>query len=49
MRRAAAIVLAVIFATIVLPLAIVFVMEKTVDNDPKGSAQTLEDAARTEE
>ena len=49
MRKIAAILLAVIFATMVLPLVIVFVMEKTIDNDPSGSAQTLENAAQTEE
>ena len=45
MRKIAAILLAVIFVTIVLPLVIVFVMEKTIDNNPSGSAETLENAA----
>ncbi len=46
MRKLAAIALVILFATIVLPLAIVFVMEKAIDNDPHGSAETLEDAAQ---
>ena len=49
MRKIAAIVLAVIFVTMVLPLVIVFVMEKTIDNNPSGSAEILEDAAETAE
>ena len=46
MRKIAAILLAVIFVTMVLPLVIVFVMEKTIDNNPSGSAETLENAAQ---
>ena len=49
MRKIAAILLAVIFVTMVLPLVIVFVMEKTVDNHPVGSADTLENAVETAE
>lgn len=49
MRKIAAIILTVIFVTMVLPLVIVFVMDKTVDNDPSGSAETLENAAQTTE
>lgn len=49
MRKIAAILLVVIFVTMILPLVIVFVMEKAIDNNPSGSAQTLENAAvRTE-
>ena len=49
MKKIAAILLAVIFVTIVLPLVIVFMMEKTIDNDPHGSAEILENAAETEQ
>lgn len=48
MKKIAAILLVVIFVTMVLPLVIVFVMEKTIDNNPGGSAETLENAAETE-
>ena len=49
MKRIAAIILTVIFVTMVLPLVIVFVMEKTIDNSPSGSAETLETATETEQ
>ena len=48
MRKLAAILLAIIFVTMVLPLGIVFVMEKTIDNNPNGSAETVENANQTE-
>ena len=48
MKKIAGILLAVIFVTMVLPLVIVFVMEKTIDNNPSGSTEILENASETE-
>ena len=48
MKRLAAIILTVIFVTIILPLVIVFVMEKTVDNNPQGGDNTPETVVETE-
>ena len=48
MKRLAAIILTVIFVTIILPLVIVFVMEKTVDNNPPGGDNAPETVVETE-
>ena len=48
MKKIAAIILTVIFVTIILPLVIVFVMEKTVDNNFSGGDNAPETVVETE-